>query len=54
MKEITLKGTIDEEWNGIVYKIDLEQVKNFEWYDIEENELYICIKKEEGIDDLYE
>ena len=52
MKEIILKGIIDEEWNGIVYKIDLNQVENFEWWDIEENELYICIKKEEILDDI--
>ena len=51
MKEIILKGIIDEEWNGIVYKIDLNQVENFEWWDIEENELYICIKKEEILDE---
>ena len=52
MKEITLKGTIvKEEDNKKVYKLKLGKLDWENFYNID-GDLYLCIKKEEILDDI--
>jgi hypothetical protein len=52
MKEITLKGTfVKEEDNKKVYKLKLGELDWENFYNID-NDLYLCIKKEEILDDI--
>ena len=52
MKEITLKGTfVKEEDNKKVYKLKLGKLDWENFYNID-NDLYLCIKKEEILDDI--
>jgi hypothetical protein len=51
MKEITLKGTfVKEEDNKRVYKLKLGELDWENFYNID-GDLYLCIKKEEILDD---
>lgn len=52
MKEITLKGTfVKEEDNKRVYKLKLGKLDWKQFYNIDDD-LYLCIKKEEILDDI--
>ena len=52
MKEITLKGTfVKEEDNKKVYKLNLDKLEWENFYNID-GDLYLCIKKEEILDDI--
>lgn len=52
MKEITLKGTfVKEEDNKRVYKLKLGKLDWKNFYNID-NDVYLCIKKEEILDDI--
>lgn len=51
MKEITLKGTfVKEEDNKKVYKLNLDRLDWENFYNIDDD-LYLCIKKEEILDE---